>query len=204
MEIKLLCNCGQKFKFDVEPVNGQMPFPVNCPVCGTDGTAAANEILMRAGPAPAAPPVARPTGVPVRLNRPVEPAATPPEARPITTGPKLAPIGPVAARAAGEFSQGRGLLGALAGAALGAGAMYGFYQAAGFRFPLLGIGIGVLTGFGAKLLAKGTDNTLGAVSGAIALVAVVGTLYLMYGEFPLMSLISVLVSVSIAYQIASA
>jgi hypothetical protein len=28
MEIKVHCLCGQKFKFDVEPVNGAMPFPV--------------------------------------------------------------------------------------------------------------------------------------------------------------------------------
>lgn len=81
--------------------------------------------------------------------------------------------------------------------------MYGFYALVGFRFPLLGVGIGVLTGFGAKLLYKGTDNVLGFISAGIALVAVVGTLFLMYGEFPLMSIISVVVSVSVAWQLAS-
>src|SRR5882757_9376910 len=40
-----------------------------------------------------------------------------------------------------------GIMGALIGAGLGAGIMYAFYEWAGFRFPLLGVGIGVLTGF---------------------------------------------------------
>ena len=45
MELKVVCQCGQKFKFDVEPVGGRMPFQVNCPVCGVDGTAVANQLL---------------------------------------------------------------------------------------------------------------------------------------------------------------
>ena len=106
-------------------------------------------------------------------------------------------------KAAGEFNLGLGIVGALVGAGIGVGVMYGFYEWAGFRFPLLGVGIGVLTGFGAKQLYKGTGNMLGAISGGIALLAVVGALYLMYGVFPLMSIISVIVSVSMAYRIAS-
>jgi hypothetical protein len=98
---------------------------------------------------------------------------------------------------------GKGVLGALLGAAVGVGVMFAFYALAGFRFPLLGVGIGILTGYAAKWLSKGGDNTLGAISGGIALAAVVATLYLMYGEFPIMSIVSVIVSVSVAYRIAS-
>ena len=47
MEIKIQCDCGQRFKFDVEPVNGRMPFVVNCPTCGADGTEKANEVLRQ-------------------------------------------------------------------------------------------------------------------------------------------------------------
>ena len=97
----------------------------------------------------------------------------------------------------------RGVMGALAGAVLGAAAMYGFYLLAGFRFPLLGVGIGALTGYGAKLLYKGTDHTLGVISGTIATVAVVGTLFLIYHDFPLLNIISVAVSISVAYRIAA-
>jgi hypothetical protein len=97
----------------------------------------------------------------------------------------------------------KGILGALAGAGVGIGAMFAFYALAGFRFPLLGVGIGILTGYGAKLMNKGGDSTLGYISGGIALAAVVATLFLMYGTFPLLSVISVAVSVSLAYRIAS-
>jgi hypothetical protein len=47
------------------------------------------------------------------------------------------------------------------------------------------------------------SGALGFIAGGIALVAVVGTLCLMYGEFPLMSIISVVVSVSVAYRLAA-
>jgi hypothetical protein len=173
-----------------------MATTVACPVCGVDGTAAANEIIaqtLAAQPAVAqvAPPVARPLAraIPGRTEAPPRP---------------LVQAVPVAApKAAGEFNLGLGILGAVIGALVGVGVMYGFYQWVGFRFPLLGVGIGVLTGLGARILFKGTDNTLGVVSGVIALIAVVATLFLMYGEFPIMSIISVVVSVSMAYRIAS-
>src|SRR6266478_3537593 len=46
LEIKVQCDCGQRYKFDVEPVDGRMPFVVNCPICGLSGTEKANEILQ--------------------------------------------------------------------------------------------------------------------------------------------------------------
>jgi hypothetical protein len=45
MEIKVQCDCGLRFKFDVEPVQGRMPTAVSCPECGTDATEAANAQL---------------------------------------------------------------------------------------------------------------------------------------------------------------
>jgi len=203
-EVKVLCGCGQKYKFDVEPANGRMPFAVNCPVCGTDGTPAANAILAQFSPVVAVPPPP-PAAMRVQIAPPVQ--AAPPA---ITAAPAL-PI-PLAAAGAvvrkapktpGRSSLGLGILGAFLGAGLSSGAMYGFYQWAGFRFPLLGIGVGLLTGFGARLLYKGTDISLGSISAAIAAISVVGTLYLMYGEFPLLNIISVVVSVSAAYRVAS-
>ncbi len=97
----------------------------------------------------------------------------------------------------------KGILGALLGAGLGVGAMVAFYVFAGFRFPLLGVGIGILTGYGAKVLFKGGDSTLGYISAGIALAAVVATLFLMYGAFPIVSIVSVIVSASFAYRIAT-
>jgi len=49
--IKIECQCGQRFAFDVEPIHGRMPAPVACPECGADGTAAANAILAQIAPA---------------------------------------------------------------------------------------------------------------------------------------------------------
>jgi len=48
--VKIQCSCGQKYSFDVAPLNGGMPNAVACPACGADGTAAANEIIARAMP----------------------------------------------------------------------------------------------------------------------------------------------------------
>ncbi|MEI9961981.1 MAG: hypothetical protein WDM76_12860 [Limisphaerales bacterium] len=45
--VKIVCGCGQKYAFDVQPVNDRMPVPVQCPVCRADGTTAANEIITR-------------------------------------------------------------------------------------------------------------------------------------------------------------
>ena len=54
--VKIICVCGQKYAFDVYPLNGRMPAPVQCPVCGRDGTAVADEIIARAiGAQPALP-----------------------------------------------------------------------------------------------------------------------------------------------------
>jgi hypothetical protein len=55
--IKIQCVCGQRYAFDVEPVNGRMASPVVCPVCGADGTIAANAIIAQnAQPQPAVAP----------------------------------------------------------------------------------------------------------------------------------------------------
>ena len=45
--VKIQCACGQRYAFDVEPVNGRLPAPVHCPKCGVDGTAAANQIIAQ-------------------------------------------------------------------------------------------------------------------------------------------------------------
>jgi hypothetical protein len=206
MEIKVQCVCGQKYKFDVEPVNGGMPHGVNCPVCGADGTAAGNAAIAQL--APAAPravavPVAAAPASGLQLNRAThapEPGAAPVAyVPPLPSAPRLAS----APKTASGHNMGMGILGAFIGALVGVGLVYAFYEWAGFRFPLLGIAIGALTGLGAKIFYRGSDETLGYISGGLALVSVVASLYLMYGEFPFISIISVAVSVSVAYRIAS-
>ncbi len=47
LTIKVQCGCGQRYTFDVEPVDARMPNPVACPVCGMDGTGAANTLIAQ-------------------------------------------------------------------------------------------------------------------------------------------------------------
>jgi outer membrane protein assembly factor BamB len=47
MTIKVQCGCGTRYSFEVEPKGGVMPFSVQCPACGADGTQAANEIIAQ-------------------------------------------------------------------------------------------------------------------------------------------------------------
>jgi hypothetical protein len=45
--IKIQCGCGQRYAFETEPVDGRLPTTVACPVCGTDGTEAANAAISQ-------------------------------------------------------------------------------------------------------------------------------------------------------------
>jgi hypothetical protein len=92
MLIKLNCQCGTRYSFDVEPVNGLMPFTVACPSCGADGTSAANAIIAQT--AVAAP---QPATTPSSLIPQAPPAAAKPRLR--TVGAHSAPA-PTAAAAA--------------------------------------------------------------------------------------------------------
>jgi hypothetical protein len=102
MEIKVLCDCGTKFKFDVEPVNGRMPAPVFCPACSADATAKANAFIQSAAPAAPVDPVGAPTNPPVppamapsrlriNLNRPAAPETA---TEPAAEAPIIPPMRP--------------------------------------------------------------------------------------------------------------
>jgi hypothetical protein len=71
MEVKILCPCGAKYKFDVEPLNEKLPGPVKCPVCQADGTELGNQIVAEKL-ASAAPPqaVAAAAPAPIRIGIP--------------------------------------------------------------------------------------------------------------------------------------
>jgi hypothetical protein len=107
-------------------------------------------------------------------------------------------------RTSGEFNFGLGVTGAVGGAIVGMGLMYVFYATTGMRFPLLGCGTGLLSGLAARCLFKGTDHTLGIISAVASVMGVLGALVLMYGvDFSPLNIISVVVSASVAYKIAT-
>src|ERR1041384_3930978 len=75
VEVKVLCPCGTKYKFDVEPVQGRMPAPVRCPACSADGTALANDYLQCLGvPTATAAPALVANGPTATATRPAPPA----------------------------------------------------------------------------------------------------------------------------------
>jgi hypothetical protein len=214
MELKVVCGCGQKYKFDVEPVSGRMPVRITCPSCGVDGTDTANNLLTQHFPnqSPAIPVamVAPLTNAPspvvsgLRINAAAPPVVSAPP--PLNAPRPIAPVKPlsIAPKAPSkDFNMGLGILGAFIGAILGGILVYGFYEWAGFRFPLSGIGIGALTGYGARLLGRGTHTTLGIIAGALALATIVGVFYLIYGEFFIFGIISIVICVGVAYRLAS-
>lgn len=209
MELKVLCECGQKFKFDVEPVNGQMPFKVQCPVCNADATDRANlaiaEKLAQSPPQVIAPlsGASRISDVPAIVLPGMATPVNDPPSTAQAAYPKQPAMSLKQTKISGEFNLGAGILGAILGAGLGAGLMYGFFLLANFRFPMMGTGIGLLTGLGARLLYKGKDSTLGAISAAIAVLATCGTLFLMYGELGGLFFVSIGVSGYFAYRIAA-
>ena len=104
--VKIECDCGQHYAFDVEPVNGRMGSEVACPTCGTDGTPAANHVIaQKLGPpppdldpvihipppqpkhtptlAPAPPPAPASSGMGLKINKTVE-------AAPVAETPRVA------------------------------------------------------------------------------------------------------------------
>ncbi len=112
IEVKIYCACGAKFKFDVEPVDGHMPAPVGCPMCGRDATARANTILrLSLSPEPASQ-----KNVTINIQNTAQPAPItgsvfadqqPVMARPamrIQPGPAAyaAPVSPAAAAGGGQ------------------------------------------------------------------------------------------------------
>lgn len=102
MQVKVQCPCGTKFAFDVEPMNGRMPMPVNCPACGADSTELANAQIREQLAAP--PPAAKPQ-VRIHVNTPAPSApsaavsAPPPPPSPPTPVRPAPPSGTPAAPA---------------------------------------------------------------------------------------------------------
>jgi hypothetical protein len=205
MEIKVLCHCGVKYKFDVEPVEGRMPFTVKCPSCATEATEFANAHIRRslgisatppvpvaavpagaaAGPVAASPvaptvPKLRVAGhAPVGLSVPAaETSGAPPEPPPVP--PVRVPLAPSAAPAKPKKppSFGLGLVGALLGAVVGVGIWLLVHQFIGAKSKFLILGVGFFAGFGARFLSRDEGSQqLGMIAAALTLTGVFGVQY---------------------------
>jgi hypothetical protein len=190
MEVKVQCSCGTRYKFDVEPINDQMPGPVSCPSCGADGTTASNAIIQQAVNAQVAPPSAVDVQLPpaqkprVRLSLPARSEAAPavtasqPEAAPPPSRTPIMSAVPARASVAKEPSVFLGVAGAIVGGFLGMAGWYFLIKATGFEIGYAAWGVGVLAGIGARILGHSGSNVLGVSAGVCALVAIVGGQFL--------------------------
>ena len=193
MELKVVCQCGQKYKFDVEPVGGRMPFTVNCPVCNVDGTAAANVLIAGqsavASPAAmASPPPIAPVSGGLKISRSAPepaPVSTLPPTAPTSTNPAPPPTGAMrpfelaaAQNPAKKPNFWMGMLGGFVGALVGAIIYFLIFKFTGLRIKLLAIGVGVLAGWLAEFLGKGEGSKeLGVITAVLVLTGIVGAQY---------------------------
>lgn len=92
VQIKIQCGCGQRYAFEVEPVHGFMPGNVACPVCGADGTPAANDAIAKTLGAQPLPAVAADAPVPVAAPVRVAAPASGLRARMANPPPAEAPV----------------------------------------------------------------------------------------------------------------
>jgi hypothetical protein len=184
MEIKVECACGQRFKFDVEPVNGQMPYEVKCPVCGTDGTAQANVLIgqkLAQESAPSAPPPAPAPPAGLRINRPHTPPAPAPVAAVATTPARMSPLSPPTTPKSDQPGDGgflKGVAGALIGSLVGMVGWFLLIKATGYEIGYVAWGVGAITGLGARVVGAEGSAKLGLLAGLFAFVAIIGGQYL--------------------------
>jgi hypothetical protein len=171
VELKVLCPCGTKFVFDVEPVDGHIPVPVGCPACGRDATELADAELAAKIPAAPAPSAATAPRLSVIRPSPAEPASRiePLAGTPVRGNPK-----PVKASAttSGEGSVMMGVVGALVGGFVGMLVWYGMIRFLNFEIGYVAWGVGALTGVCARLFGRQGRPVLGAVAAVVAFAAI--------------------------------
>ena len=170
MDIKIECPCGVHYQFSVEPENGQMPTPVACPGCGIDGTAAANQFIAQTLTQNRPQPVTLPTPVPVSSTSASNPNV--PRA-PLPTTPVIRPRS-----SSGAPNISMGVIGAVVAGCIAMIAWFLVIKITHYQIGYAAWGVGILTGYGARLLYKDTSHLLGIVSGASALLAIIGGQFL--------------------------
>jgi len=181
MNLKITCACGQKIAFEVEPENGQMPCPINCPACQADVTELANADIRRNLTPPAE---AAPTGPRLRVSVASHaPAAAAPavvgasapapsSGRPsVTVPPPPAPVrDPEEGASMGAFLL--GTAGVLGGAVLGV-VLWVLLAKMGLTMKLIAVLVGVGAGLGGRVFCREGDKGLGGVASVVAVIAMV-------------------------------
>ena len=190
MEIKIQCDCGQRYKLDVEPVEGRMPFTVNCPTCGVDGTEKGTDLIQQALATASGSSSALTPSVPSKLRLSIGKTAREPVA-PMVVDPQSAPTpSPLFGSAQVEAdaaiatprlrkpSFGLGLLGGFAGALVGGAVYFLIVKTTGLRISFFAIGVGGLAGWMAELFGKGEGSKeLAGITAVFTISAIIAAQY---------------------------
>jgi hypothetical protein len=188
MNVKVQCNCGQAYAFDVEPVNGAMPCGVNCPACGVDGTQLANQAILESQFTP--PPTSAPPVSGLRINRPAAPTAAPdaPASAPPASPPPPQRYGytrtlePDKAPPASQENVPMGILGGVIAGFIAMLAWYFITLATDRHIGIVAWGVGVLVGIGVRTLGRDGSPFLGFVAAVCACLAILGGDFLLVGH----------------------
>jgi hypothetical protein len=184
LELKIQCDCGQKYKFDVEPVDGRMPWEVNCPICGASGTASCNELLRQMSPVAAPSMVAaaseppQPRLVVNRTHAPSAPAAT-------LEAPPAEQYQMADAQLAADVDEhGRprnftlSLTGVVLGAVLGMLIWHLICRTTGIRLGIMALVTGVMAGVAPQLIGYYRSKLMGLLAAVCALTAILGAQFM--------------------------
>ena len=183
MHIRVECNCGQAYAFDVDPVNNLMPCGVACPDCGADGTELANQFIASAATAPPAPVPSPPPPAPeLRINRPPPAFPAPPDVGGPTPPVPPAPgftrtYEPPTAPLRGTHVIHRGILGGVVGGGVSMACWYFLTMATEHEFGIAAWFLGVITGVSVKIFTRDGSPVLAYIAAVCAGVAILG------GEF---------------------
>ncbi len=179
MEVVVPCDCGTRFSFEVEPVEGRLPAGAEllCPSCQKDGVPLANrvigETLRKAAAAQARlveaepkkktifrrPREKRETSQPEQVQIPYSDPYTEAQSRrddDVYTGPNKV----------------RGMIGAAVGGAAGAAAWAGAVYITGYEIRYVAVGVGALVGLCSRKFGGGRDYFLGLFATVCALLAI--------------------------------
>jgi hypothetical protein len=182
MEVVVPCDCGTRFSFEVEPVEGRLPAGAEllCPTCQKDGVPLANRVLgeslRKAAAAQARLAEAEPkkknifghsrekkeatkSAKPEQVQIPYSDPFTDPQSRrddDIYSGPNKV----------------RGMIGAAVGGALGAAAWAAAVYITGYEIRYVAVGVGALVGLCSRKFGGGRDYFLGLFATVCALLAI--------------------------------
>ena len=190
MDVVVPCDCGTRFSFSVEPINGRLPDGAEllCPGCGKDGVPLANRVINddlrkqqrekeRQEREAAAQQPKKNGWLKLDKKKQNNEAAQPdPHASSAYPADAHDPFAKARNKDDDSVYTGpnrvKGIAGALVGGMLGAAAWAATVYFTGYEIKYVAVGVGALTGLGSRFIGGGRDYHLGLFASACALVAI--------------------------------